>query len=118
MGDKEHKICTLKDSDIVTTKKIGRRAALSQIGAGVFGSVAIVVGTRSAHAADTGDNDVNTVADYKWNPDADVNKYADAKNNDYNDITDIGDNDSNYTADSKSAADGDVRNVADARDRD
>jgi hypothetical protein len=44
---------TLTDADMVTEKALERRSVLSLLGAGITGSMAMVVGSSQAHAIDT-----------------------------------------------------------------
>lgn len=111
----------LGDDDIVTTDRPSRRSALMTIGAGLVGSV--VLGTRQARASDPADQDVTTVADYKWGSDRDETTYGDAKPQmrDYRDIgpgSDLADTDVTRYADPERTVDSDVRRIADPSDQD
>ncbi len=109
---------SLQDSDIRTHSVMSRRLALSTVGIGATGALAIVLGLSRATASDEGDNDQTSVADYKWRSNSDTNTYGDTTQTDAQDGTDVTDSDQTVVADEKSAADSDVRHVADARDRD
>lgn len=117
-NDSNEKPKSLRDGDMRTHSVVSRRLALSTLGIGASGALAVVLGVSRGTAADAGDSDQTTVADYKWRSNSDTNTYGDTTQTDARDGSDVTDSDQTVVADTKSTPDSDVRHVADARDRD
>lgn len=111
---------TLREDEIVTERLPGRRSALIKLGVGAIGTAALLLHGKRGYAADAGDSDQTSVADYKWRSNSDENRYGDSKpsTRNYSDSSDLADNDETASADDKSAPDSDERHVANAKDTD